>query len=786
MIEIEWEGEGRVSPTHPFGAEITAAQRSGDVTELARAISLRFGVPVLHPTIVEYARVSVARTRARGGLGLRGVGDALARPITAESVFGRFDGLLPALAVGERNGVTLHASLASGRLITLHHDATFYEVAGRVSAQEIAGAMRAFEALGSAISLEQLFALQSELVAAFGDDPPSGPLYARVVLDVLALTPADGRRCFETTPYEFLGLRAEDCDDLPKPGARKLAPRKPAPRARKPRPVHPRVARHLERHGRDAITLDLSSARLDRLPEEILDLSHLQVLDLSDNPKLDLGAVCDALASLPRLRELRFARCKLDVLPPSFAKLRGIESLDLTGYGFGRTSNLFDMTRSLEVAAQLPALRSLVVCTRYIYGNAQNETVDEVLSSTAFDALESLTLTCPSVKELAGALRSKRRLTQLELREVGDRSLGVLAELPLLEDLTLSRAHELAVPSAPIRRLSIDRCAAADTTLADLPNLRELELRGLYGAPRFPTLHRDARLSRLVLESRDCEDWGSARDRLGEVEALEVRGFDGAPTPLPPLGARELPSLRELDVGFLSSGSWRFDPREPFAKLEVLLAKNQALPEWLRGSDTLRRVRIPEVEAERGLELALTMPAVEWIEGWWYETPIRVPSAASFAARTSLARFEFTGQFADPVAAYDAIAAAPNLAHLHISQTSLAKLPRALGARPLETLFYSGRRGLTPLDPSDAFRLLASTPLAELRLSNVSDVPEELGLLKSLERLVLDDPIPPKLPVSALGGLPKLEMIRYLSAKVVGPERKRLEAALPACVIQSQ
>lgn len=786
MIAIEWTGDGRVAPTHPFAAEITDAQRRDDVTELVRAISVRFAVTAVHPAIVEYARASIGRTRARGGLALSGIAEALGRTRTSDSVFGRFDGLFPALAVGDRLGTTLYASLASGRLITLHHDATFYEVAGNVSAPELGGAMRTFEALGSAITLEQLLALQAELAAAFGDEPPSGPLYARIVLDVLGLTPAAARRCFETTPYEFLGLRAEDCDDLPKRGARKLAPPKPATRSRRPRAMHPRVARHLERNGRDATTLDLSGARLDRLPEEILELTHLEVLDLSDNPKLDLDRTVDALVALPVLREVRFADCKLDGLPASFAKLRSIVSLDLTGYGFGRTANLFDMTRSLEIAARLPALRNLVVCTRYIYGKAKNETVDGILSSTAFDALESLTLTCPTVADLGAALRRKTRLARLELRDVGDRDLAVLGDLPALGELTLSGANELATLRGPPRKLSIERSSGSSATLAELPHLRELELRGFYGAPTFPALHPDARLEKLVTASRDCEDWGAARERLGEVVSLEVQGYDNGRTALAPLGAKELPRLRHLDVGFLGTSSWRFDDQEPFAHLETLLAQHQALPEWLRASPTMRHVRIPKVDPEHGLELALTMPAIEWIEGCWYETPIRVPTAATFAARPSLVRFEFTGQFADPVATYDAIAAAPNLAHLEISQTPLSKLPRALGDRPLASLFYSGRRGMTPLDLSDAFRLLASTPLAVLRLSNVSDVPEELGLLKSLERLVLHDPIPPKLPVSALGGLPKLDKLHFLSAKIVGPERKRLEATLPACVIQSQ
>ncbi|MFO0617052.1 MAG: hypothetical protein U0414_30935 [Polyangiaceae bacterium] len=83
-----------------------------------------------------------------------------------------------------------------------------------------------------------------------------------------------------------------------------------------------------------------------------------------------------------------------------------------------------------------------------------------------------------------------------------------------------------------------------------------------------------------------------------------------------------------------------------------------------------------------------------------------------------------------------------------------------------------------------AFRLLGRTPLAELRLSSVDAVPEEIACLEALERVWFHDPIPPRLPEAALGRLGRLQELHFLSAKIVGPARKKLEKALPATSIR--
>lgn len=764
---LAWSAAGPLAADHPFHDALASARASGDVGALASAIAARFGVASIHPSILGYARETLAAGRAGGPLRVEGIAEALARPVPAAKIFGRGEGPFPAIAIGGRDGTTFWASLASGRVVTLHHDASLYEEAARVAGGSVEASMRALEAVGSILDVERLLALAAELASTFGEARPEGPLYARVVLDVLGLTPAAGRRLFETLPAEFLGLRAEDCDDLPKKGARTLA-RAKKPRATKARAPHPRVTQHLAQNGRDATSIDLSYVRLERLPEEILELSALERVDLSGNPKLDLAAAFDALAALPALREVRFADCDVDgTLPPSFAKLRSITHVDVTGWGHHKTANVFDPAQALEVLAAMPNLRGVKLGGRPDPSGAARDR----LASAAFASLEELAIHGDVLGVVDDALRGKPALRVLRL--TSDVPFGdprAVAALSSLEELVLDRSREAPGLPPSLKRLVLGGVRSIDpAAVASLEHLEGLELRGV-GFEEVPAPHASARLRTLVVSGNRLSRWGAVRDRLADLEVLETAPFEASP-PLPPLASTDCPNLRALRAPF--------DASTPLAKIEALDVGR--VPEWVASSATLREVSLGR-DVTRDLSIALAAPAIESVSGSTWDAPIEVPEARAFEAASRLRRFAVYGSFADAPRAYASLARAPALEDLEIFLVGLDALPPALADAPLRRFRYHLDAKRPSLDLAAAFRLLAKTPLRDLELGGPNALPPEIALLWRLETLAIRDFVPPSFP-DTIAELSQLRRIEMRSAKLVGPARKRLEKALPACAI---
>jgi hypothetical protein len=128
----------------------------------------------LAPSVEEYVEASSRARRLRGPFDIQGISAALERTTTCQKVFGAFgDELFPAIAIGGSSTV-FWVSVATGAVITLHHDATFYEVAATAVARDVQRSMRTLESRGSALGLERLLSLQTALTTSSVSAAPPG------------------------------------------------------------------------------------------------------------------------------------------------------------------------------------------------------------------------------------------------------------------------------------------------------------------------------------------------------------------------------------------------------------------------------------------------------------------------------------------------------------------------------------------------------------------------------------------------------------------------------------
>ncbi len=76
--------------------------------------------------------------------------------------------------------------------------------------------------------------------------------------------------------------------------------------------------------------LNLEGKNLKALPAQVKELRALETVKLAGNPELDFGEVCEVLAALPAVKELRFTTD--GPVPESIGQLRGLETLALDGF----------------------------------------------------------------------------------------------------------------------------------------------------------------------------------------------------------------------------------------------------------------------------------------------------------------------------------------------------------------------------------------------------------------------------------------------------------------------
>jgi len=820
---MDWErDDAPIAADHPLKKEIEVARREVRCEKLLSAIQRHYGVDRLAPAIAPYVEATLHAGRLPGPFRVVGIVEATARPIACERVFGRFgDRPFPAIAVGSASGTTFWASLRTGRVISLHHDATFYEVAARCTAEKLEDALATFESLGGAVDLDTLIRLQKEVADALGDRKSTPkPRYARVVLDVLNLTAAKARRAFETTPFEFLDLRASDLDDVPKKGAK---PRAEAKKSKKPSTKpHPLLDGH-RAQASTLTALDLSFRAIERLPGELASFTALETIDLRANRQLDLADAFHTLAALPKLREIDFRWGKHEGLPESIAEVASLERVNLEGWPGRRGDNYFETTQALDVLRKLPKLRELLLAG----GADDGGRAGELLGDPAFSSLEVFETTGLAIapSDARSILREGTRLPESLFRLVHLRRLALrgfafedpkalegldkcerLVDLSVIKFSGLERLEILRRlpleslllgPSTSLRTLDLASCDRLATlhlekldllepvAWPELPSLRSLTLLDMpwRNVGAMPKNLRSLAITHSIAASLPISSLvGVLRDQT-ELESLEIRLGDAPVQSIPDLArlARH-GKLRELHV---DSGH-AIELEGPLPSLETLdlggIFSVIPVPAWISECPGLKHVITgkSERDPEAALRRCLSAPMLESIEASIYGTPFEVPDM--FASARALRRVEIAGDIGDTAAALARICEAPALEDLEIFAYSVDDLPESIERRPLRRFCYKPVRTAKPLDLARAFLRLAKTPLRELVLHETKDVSNEIGALGSLEVLRIDAYVTPKIP-DAIASLPNLRRIELPRARLAGPERKRIAKLAPTCQI---
>lgn len=122
----------------------------------------------------------------------------------------------PALNVGGDDGIDFWLVLETGRVISLHHDATFYEEAGYIKTDDISEFMRRFERVGSSFTfsqLSQLNALTADLDE--GDDETYGKELLKATAQVLGISLRKAAECVDDSSMEIIYRKLGDLYDFP-------------------------------------------------------------------------------------------------------------------------------------------------------------------------------------------------------------------------------------------------------------------------------------------------------------------------------------------------------------------------------------------------------------------------------------------------------------------------------------------------------------------------------------------------------------------------------------------
>lgn len=176
---VEFEVAYELVPDTPPAEDLAPKPVSNRVAQ-ARGRQLRkaLGARRTHASVKPWLQDAV---RLDGPLVLLPYKRAAKRVTSMDGLFGRLGSkAFPALRVGgDRLGTEFWLVPATGAVISLHHDATFFELARDIRASSVKGFMKAFVARGSRLTWEQLLALQEgarerlaagqEAEAAFGN-----------------------------------------------------------------------------------------------------------------------------------------------------------------------------------------------------------------------------------------------------------------------------------------------------------------------------------------------------------------------------------------------------------------------------------------------------------------------------------------------------------------------------------------------------------------------------------------------------------------------------------------
>lgn len=121
-------------------------------------------------------------------------------------LFNRFDdSFWPALGIGSDGlGTEFWLMLETGKIISLHHDATFYEEAGWLNVDTKEEFCREFEAVGAYVDLEQLLKIQAASAVLDDGEDDAEEKFTKKVAKILGPKLSDMPETLQDNRLEFI------------------------------------------------------------------------------------------------------------------------------------------------------------------------------------------------------------------------------------------------------------------------------------------------------------------------------------------------------------------------------------------------------------------------------------------------------------------------------------------------------------------------------------------------------------------------------------------------------
>ena len=289
-------------------AAIANFATTGDEKTLVKAIKKHYGLKSVHKKALPYL---LNKLDLNGPLNLEPFEKSWKNCRTYKDIFSRFgDSLFPALCIGgDGYGIEFWFVLTTGTVISLHHDASFFEVASHISAKDEADFVKKFAKAGAAFTIEQLASLQQMTATLEGSAQEKEQAFFIAAAKALGLTWRRLAKKLKELSLEFVysrcrGFIDERLDDF-------LAAEKKLKALGKLK-------------GKTKKKIELSYCFLQELPAELAEVKGCEELDLSGNAFSDLSTLrteCERMG----VKRLDLSLCSLATIPPLPASLEAVD-----------------------------------------------------------------------------------------------------------------------------------------------------------------------------------------------------------------------------------------------------------------------------------------------------------------------------------------------------------------------------------------------------------------------------------------------------------------------------
>lgn len=220
---------------------------------------------------------------------------------TYQKLFKRFDdSLFPAVLIGgDKYGIELWLVLTNGKVISLHHDATFYEMAHDITASDSDTFVKKFSESGSVFDVESLAQFQKLTANLDKKDPHYERMLLQITAESLGWSISKLSKSINKLPLESIYSSARDF--IENSGFEDLI-------------AAEKKISQIEKN--KTKSLDLSVCFLETLPASLLAKKSLESLNLSSNALKLTKELTDF-----SLKKLDLSDCQLETIPALPASL---------------------------------------------------------------------------------------------------------------------------------------------------------------------------------------------------------------------------------------------------------------------------------------------------------------------------------------------------------------------------------------------------------------------------------------------------------------------------------